>query len=135
MSYQILYSLWAFAFLLTAGLGFIPSPHGAALAILRVLSLLFFLPPVLILLRAKKEKARRHTVIINRLSIASLAATLLLLVASVMSAGGSESLGNVLHILLTIVSAPMECSKYYVLSLFCWACLMMATFPGRKTKE
>ena len=134
MSYNLLYGLWAFAFVLTAGLGFIPNPEGAALVILRCISLLFFLPPALILVKAKKEDARRQTLLVNRLSIASLACTCLLLVASVLSAGGSEALGTILHILLTIISAPMECSNFYALSLFGWACLMMASFPEKKKK-
>jgi hypothetical protein len=33
--------------------------------------------------------------------------------------------GNLLHILLIIVSAPMVCGQYWVLSLFLWACLMI----------
>ena len=132
MSYRSIYRLWAFAFVLTAALGFIPNPSGVGLVLLRILSLAFFLPPALILIKEKKAGTCRHRTIINRLSLASLAITLFLLVANVMSAGGSQRLGNILYVLLTILSAPMECSKFYALSLFCWAFLMIATFPKKK---
>lgn len=132
MSYSVLYILWAVMFAATAGLGFLPSPEGAALVVLRCVSVLFFLPPALILYKSGKEDAPRHTKLINRLSIASLALTLLLLVFNFMSANSSEAVGNVLYVILTIVSAPMECSHLYALSLFLWACLMMASFPKKK---
>ena len=132
MSYPVLYILWAALFALTAGLGFLPNPQGAALIVLRCLSVLFFLPPVLILYKAKKAGFTNHRKLINRLSIASLGLTLLVLVFSFLSANGSEAMGQVLHVLLVIISAPMECSHIYALSLFLWACLMFATFPEKR---
>ncbi|HIS60046.1 MAG TPA: hypothetical protein IAC17_06375, partial [Candidatus Faecousia faecipullorum] len=58
----------------------------------------------------------------------SLGATGLLLALNFLTALGSETLGNVLHGILTIVSSPMICSGYWALSLFLWACLLMGSF-------
>ena len=49
------------------------------------------------------------------------------LILNFVLAVGSETLGDVLHSVLTIVSAPMICSGYWVLSLFGWACLLMVS--------
>ena len=62
------------------------------------------------------------------ISICSLSATLVLLVANFFSVLASEAVGNVLYAVLVVLSSPMVCSQYWVLSMFAWACLLMATF-------
>ena len=48
----------------------------------------------------------------------------------------SEFWGQVLHYTLTIVSAPMICSGHWALSLFLWACLLVASLQQlRKDKR
>ena len=44
----------------------------------------------------------------------------------------NKTLGNLLHIVLTIVSAPMMASGSWILSLFLWACLLMASLKKLK---
>ena len=63
-----------------------------------------------------------------------LALTLALILANFMSLMAPEALGNMLYILLTIVSAPMVCGQYWVLSLFLWACLMISSLRILKRK-
>ena len=119
------YTLWAGFFILCAGLGFIPEPAGFAKFCLVALSIGFFVPPVCLLRLAEKRGDRRNIRIVRDLAIASLVLTLALIIGNFMTLGGSETVGNMLYILLCIVSAPMVCAQYWVLSLFGWACLMI----------
>ena len=125
MSNKSLYSLWGVLFIICAALGFIPVPSGAVQAVFTILSVLFFLPPVVLLYRAGKAGDRSAALLIRNLSLASLGLTLLVLILSVVSAIQSEFLGNFLHGILVIISTPMICSGYWVLSLFLWACLLV----------
>ena len=119
MNNKLLFILWGILFVLCAGLGFLPEVTGWMTA----LSLLFFLPPALLL--AKKD--RNTVLLVRNLSILSLSVTLVALILNFVLAVSSETLGNILHYVLTIVSAPMLCSGYWVLSLFLWACLLMVS--------
>jgi hypothetical protein len=112
-------------FIICAALGFIPVPSGVVQAVFTILSVLFFLPPVVLLYRAGKAGNRSAALLIRNLSLASLGLTLLVLILSVVSAVQSEFLGNFLHGILVIISTPMICSGYWVLSLFLWACLLV----------
>ena len=125
MSNKSLYSLWGVLFIICAALGFIPVPSGAVQAVFTILSVLFFLPPVVLLYRAGKAGDRSAALLIRNLSLASLGLTLLVLILSVVSAIQSEFLGNFLHGILVIISTPMICSGYWVLSLFLWACILI----------
>lgn len=114
-----LFALWGVLFVLCAALGFLPESSGWMTAV----SVLFFLPPALLL-----YKGDRNTVLLVRnLSALSLGVTLLALSLNFVLAVSTEALGNILHTILVIVSAPMLCSGYWVLSLFLWACLLMGS--------
>lgn len=134
MSNKFLYSLWGVLFIICAGLGFIPEPAPGIQAVFTSLAVLFFLPPALLLWNAAKRQDRYTRMLVRNLSFASLVLTLVLLVGNLLSAMQSEFLGNVLHGMLVIVSAPMMCSGYWVLSLFLWACLLMASIHALKKK-
>ena len=134
MKKSLLYAAWGGMFVLCAGLGFLQEPKGAARAALTVISLLFFCPPAALLWQACGEGDRRTAAIVRNLSAASLSLTAVLVMANILSAFGSDALGLFLHGMLTIVSAPMLCSGYWALSLFLWACLLIASlaFPGKR---
>ena len=121
------YTTWAGISILCAGLSFIPEPAGFLKFLMIALSLAFFLPPAMLLYRAKKERDVFTVKLIRNLSLASLALTAAVLIISVLSFLAPEWVGNFLHILLILVSVPMVCSQYWVLSLFCWACLLMVS--------
>ena len=121
-----LFVLWGVLFAACAGLGFVPQPEGALKWLLGLLGLLFFAPPVLLLARAKESGDRAAAALVRNLAIASLVLTLLALVGNVLSLLGGVTLGNVLNAVLAIVSTPMFCSQVWVLSIFCWAFLMIA---------
>ena len=121
-----LFVLWGVLFAACAGLGFVPRPAGALKWLLGILGLVFFAPPVLLLARAKESGDRAVAALVRNLAIASLVLTLLALVGNVLSLLGGVKLGNVLNAVLAIVSTPMFCSQIWVLSIFCWAFLMIA---------
>lgn len=131
MNKKTLFVLWGVLFILCAGLGFIPAPAGALKGLMAALSVLFFLPPALLLWKADRETG----LLIRNLSMLSLGVTMVTLILNFVMAVSSEFLGNVLHYILVIVSAPMICSGYWVLSLFLWASLLMVSLKktGKKS--
>lgn len=116
------YYVWLGLFLITAVLGFFPQQDGILRILRLALTVLFFAPPVVILRRGSSRDARR----IFAISAASLCLSASVIVLSVIFARAGAFLGNILHIVLVIVSAPMVCGGVWVLSLFLWACLMFA---------
>lgn len=122
MNQKYLFALWGGLFIVCAGLGFIPEPAGAARFALTALSILFFLPPALVIWKGNRDAVK----LVRNLSALSLVLTVLILVLNFLCAFGSTLLGDVMHFVLVIVSAPMITSGYWVLSLFLWACLLMA---------
>ena len=121
-----LFVLWGVLFAACAGLGFVPQPTGGLKWLLGLLGLLFFAPPVLLLARAQESGDRTVAALVRNLAIASLVLTLLALVGNVLSLLGGVTLGNVMNVVLAIVSTPMFCGQIWVLSIFCWAFLMIA---------
>ena len=128
MSNKLLYVLWGVLFIICAGLGFMPDALFPAAAVL------FFLPPAVLLYRAKKREDLACVKLICLLSALSLGITLVLLVCNVLSVAASETVGTLLYYLLVILSAPMVCSGYWVLSLFLWACLLVASWTPLRRK-
>lgn len=135
MNKKLLYILWGGMFILCAVLGFIPEPEGALRFLMTGLSVLFFLPGVLLLADAKKSKATNTLKLIRNLSVASLGITALLIIANILSFQGSAALGDALYAILIILSSPMVCSGYWVLSLFLWACLLAVSVDILRKKK
>ena len=127
MKSQFLYALWGALFILCAGLGFIPEPSGAVALLLTAVSVLFFLPPAVLVWRGRKTLDRVLLALIRNLSIASLSLSVLLLIANFLTAFHSQLLGDILHGVLVVVSSPMICSGHWAMSLFFWACLLIAS--------
>lgn len=132
MKRSSLMAIWGIFYIICAGLGFIPEPEGAVRIFLTVISVLFFVPPAILLYDAFTAGDRKTTALIRRLSTLSLLLTLVLLIANFVAALGSPGLGSFLHVLLAIGSVPMLCSNYWVLSLFLWAVLLIASMQKRK---
>ena len=124
MNKKSLFVLWGALFILTAVLGYFPAAWWSTGA-----SILFFVPPALLLYRGDRDTVR----LIRNLSALSLGVTLAALILNFVLAVSSETLGNLLHIVLTVVSAPMLASGCWVLSLFLWACLLMASLRKLRT--
>ena len=127
MNKKVMFALWGGFFILCAGLGFIPEPAGFLKGLMTVLAVVFFLPGGLLLADAKRKRDRRMAALIRNLSAASLGLTLLTLVANFLSLGAGDAVGDGLYAVLVIVSSPMICSGYWLLSLFLWACLLVVS--------
>ena len=134
MNKKVLFALWGVLFLLTAGLGFVPEAEGFLRGVMTGLSLLFFLPPALLLHQSEQKKDGDTVRLVRNLSALSLGLTLVTLILNFVLAVSSETLGTVLHYVLTVISAPMICSGYWVLSLFLWACLLMGSLKILRKK-
>ncbi len=119
MNKRTVFALWGILFIFCAGLGFLPEQSW----LLTVAAILFFLPPAWLLYRGSLDDTR----LIRNLSALSLGLTLVLLILNFFTAFSSEVLGQVLHYVLIIVSSPMICSGHWAMSLFLWACLLMAS--------
>ena len=132
MKNKSLLAIWGIFYIICAGLGFIPEPEGTVRIFLTVISILFFVPPAILLFDAFSAGDEKTIRLIRLLSALSLALTLVLLTANFLAALGASWLGTLLHILLVIGSAPMLCSNYWVLSLFLWAVLLVASLQKRK---
>ena len=132
MKNSSLRAIWGIFYIICAGLGFIPEPEGAVRIFLMVISVLFFVPPAILLYDAYLMGDRKTILLIRKLSALSLLLTLVLLIANFVAALGSPGLGGLLHVLLAIGSVPMLCSNYWVLSLFLWAVLLIASMQKRK---
>ena len=120
-----LFALWGGLFVLCAALGFVNTASTALQVLMTVLSIAFFLPGALLLRLSKETGNREIALLVRNLSAASLILTAVLMIANFLSALAPKLLGDILHSMLIVVSAPMICSGYWALSLFLWACLMI----------
>ena len=127
MKNRFLYALWGAMFILCALLGFIPEPTGALRILLTSVAILYFLPPAALVWKGRQEKDRMTLSLVRNLSIASLSLSAVLIIANFLTAFHSELLGNILHAVLVVVSSPMICSGHWAMSLFFWACLLIAS--------
>lgn len=122
MNRKKLFAVWGGMFILCAGLGFIPEPEGVLGNVVTIVSLLFFVPPVLLLRSGDGDTVK----LVRNLSALSLGLTLLTLILNFLLAFRAEWLGNVMHFILVVISTPMIATGSWVLSLFLWACLLLA---------
>lgn len=115
---------WGAMFVICALLGLLPESDGFLGAVCFLCGIGFFVPPYLLFRSAVKTGNRNTLKLLAALSGTSLALTLVLIIANILSVKVGSFLGNLLHALLAIVSAPMFCCRYWVLSLFLWAMIM-----------
>ena len=132
-----LLAAWGGLFVICAGLGFLPEPQGALRGLLIALAVGFFLPGALLLWQGRRQKDDDAIRLVRNLSALSLGLTLALLVANVASVLAPETVGDLLHGALGVVSVPMFCGQVWVMSLFFWACLLICSLrllPKKKRR-
>ena len=127
MKKNLLYTAWVVLYILCAALGFLPERSGALQVFLSLLSLVFFLPPALLLRQGKQAGDKKTVSLVRTVSLTSLGLTLLMLIFNIIFAARTAAVGNALHALLVLVSAPMMTAGAWVVSLFLWACLLVAS--------
>ena len=132
MKEKYLYLLWGFFYLLCAILGFIPNPAGFGRFLLVLVAILFFIPGFLLL---RKGLRKKDGALLRRLRIVCicwLCVTLVMLAVNIGCVLASKAVGDAMYILLVVLSSPMICGQYWVLSMFLWACLLICTWMGKK---
>lgn len=128
MKKRILYAAWAVIYILCVALGLIREPVGFGKALLVCVAVLFFLPGALLLYDGIRGGDRKAVLLVRGLAIASLSLTIIALAANIVSIGASTAVGDALYEVLDLVSAPMLCGQYWLLSMFLWACLLTGSF-------
>ena len=132
MKEWILYAAWLCLYILCVGLGTVEKMEGVGKIFFILTSLIFFLPGICLLMLGRKEKNKKTILRVRIIAICSLVLTVAVFCTNVLAVGASGQAGAFLHDLLNLVSAPMFCSQYWILSLFCWACLLSASFTNKK---
>lgn len=127
MKKKSIYIAWFVLFLATAILGSVRPESQMMKAAMIGLSAAFFVPPAVLLYRGIGGKDRKQVLLLRKISIVSLGATFALLLLNFLSTPLPQWAGDLLYALLIIVSAPMVCCRYWVASLFAWACVLMTT--------
>ncbi len=130
-----LYALWGVLYILCGLLGFIREPNGFVMAVLVLLAVGFFIPGAVLLYRGYREQNPGKIKVIRNISLIWLVMTLVLLIANFLTAGAAEITGDLLYGFLVILSAPMYCGQFWVMSLFLWACLLMASLSCLKKQK
>ena len=130
---MILYGVWLCLYILCVGLGTVEEVEGFGKFLFIAVSVIFFLPGAWILYMGIQEKNKKMLLRVRILAICSLTLTVIVFSANVIAVASSAEVGNTLNDLLNLVSAPMFCSQYWILSLFLWSCLLSASFT--KIKE
>ena len=126
---KYLYPAWLALYVICAGFGAIPERSNVAQGLLTVLSVLYFVPGFWLLTLALLEKDKQQLKRLRLISGIFLGLTVLALIANILSVTGSAALGDMMYVILILVSVPMLCCKYWALILFLWAALFLATFP------
>ena len=125
---MVLYAAWLCLYILCVGLGTVETVEGIGKVFFVLTSLIFFIPGVWLLILGMQEKDKKMILRVRIIAIASLAATVIVFCANVAAVAASSRMGGFLNDLLNLVSAPMFCSQYWILSLFCWASLLSGSF-------
>jgi len=131
MREKILYAIWGGLYAVCAVLGFVNGAQGFGKLLLLFTALIFFVPGGILLYDAIQAQDTKALLRLRIISACSLGLTMALLIANILSVSASAAVGEALHGFLVLVSVPMFCSQYWLVSLFLWACLLMLTLYKR----
>ena len=134
MSNTVLYALWGGLYILCAGLGFVAEPENSLRILMTALAVSLFAPPFLLSHRAAQKGDRRTLLLVRNLAFCWLVLASILLVGNFLTVLSSEFLGNLMHVLLTIVASPLVASGNWALVLFLWAYLFYDARAKLKTE-
>ena len=128
MKEWILYGLWLCLYILCVGLGTVDVTDGVGKVLFLLTSLIFFVPGVILLCLGFREKNKKMLLRVRIVAICSLVLTVIVFCLNVMAVAADSKIGVLLNDLLNLVSAPMFCSQYWIVSVFCWGCLLSSSF-------
>ena len=127
MKDKILYYLWGGWFIVCALLGFIPQPEGFARVLLVIAAAAFFVHGGILLYRGIQGQNLGRLRLFRNLSLIWLGTALGMLVLNFLSFFAGEATGDALYGFMIILTSPMVCGQYWVLSLFGWAVFLMTS--------
>jgi hypothetical protein len=116
---------WLYLFILCAALGFIPAGTGIFKVLFALVAAVFFVPGFVLLVKADHRDDGKTIRLVRNIALAALVLTTVLIMLNFLSATMSKAWGDVLYVLLVVLSAPLVCGQYWALTLFGWACLMI----------
>ena len=125
------YCVWLCLYILCVGLGTIEEAAGIGKVLFILTGLIFFLPGVYLLHLGKREKNKKITLRVRIVAICSLSLTAIVFCANVIAVSADASVGRILYDILNLVSAPMFCVRYWIISIFLWACLFSASLTKK----
>ena len=130
----LLYIVWGCMAALCIGLGTLEATELLLQIPLTVLAVMFFVPGGILLYDAITEHDRKEVLRIRWISIVSLSLTLVTMIAFILTAAVGAAAADILYDILILVSCPMICGQYWLVSLFLWACLLSGSFikPNQK---
>ena len=117
-----LYIFWIFFYLICATLGVLGLPGWVGISA----CCLFFLPPSVLLYRLGRAGDRKGVARIRNIALIWLAFTALMIILNIASVSMSAAAGDALYYAMAVLCAPMVCGKYWLLSMFLFACLLAA---------
>ena len=129
MKSSFLYPAWAGLYILCVCFGAISERSTTGQVMLNLTSLVFFVPPAIMLAQAVKAEDKKTLKTLRLISGLSLGLTMLALVGNILSVLAPRLLGDILYVVLLLVSAPMLCCQYWAFTLLLWAVLFFSTFP------
>ena len=128
----ISYCVWLCLYILCVGLGTVEEVAGIGKVLFILTGLIFFLPGIYLLHLGKQEQNKKMILRVRIVAICSLALTMIVFCANVIAVSADASVGRNLYEMLNLVSAPMFCVQYWIISIFLWACLLSASFQKNK---
>lgn len=129
MKEKILYVFWLCFYILCVGLGTVVQRSTGLHIAFTLLSLIFFLPGILLLWEGIRTDDSKILFRVRIVSLTSLVLTVSLIVLNILTVTAGDAVGQIMHDLLILVSAPMFCCYWRGLSIFLWACLFVSSFP------
>lgn len=134
MKKTLLYIIWGCMAALCVGLGTLEATELLMQIPLTVLAVMFFVPGGILLYDAVTEHDRKEVLRIRWICILSLSLTLVAMIAFMLTAAVGAAAADILYDILILVSCPMICGQYWLISLFLWSCLLSATFLKKDQK-
>ena len=128
----ISYCVWLCLYVLCVGLGTVEKVEGFGKVLFILTSLIFFLPGAYLLYLGKREENKKMLLRVRILSACSLLLTAIIFCANVAAVRADANVGRILYDILNLVSAPMFCARYWIISIFLWACLFSASVQKKQ---
>lgn len=124
MKNKPLYLIWLGLLALCAGLGFFPNPDSGVQGLCVILAVICFMPPAVIVYRGWKDRDWEALRLVRNLAIGSLVVTVAALIGNFFTLAAPTWVGDLLYAVLVIVSTPMICGQFWIMSLLLWAALL-----------